>query len=88
MSVFRKLDLERVDGSGVLGTKSPSSLVSEKSPGQELNEPEDECSVGQESYICSYRIREAGMEWNCKTAAMEVEERGGTQNAITFNTKT
>ena len=78
------LDLEHVAGSGVPGTKSHSSLVSKKCPGQELCGPENGQTVGHEFYTCSYRIRQAGMDWNCKITAVEVGGRG-TQNAITFN---
>ena len=65
-----------MDSSGVPGTKSRSFLVCEKCPDQELCGPEDGYSVGQESYIYCYRIRQAGMDWNCKNAAVEVGERG------------
>ena len=63
-------DLEPVDGSGVPGTMSRSSLVSENCPEQERYGPEDGYSAGQEFYACSYRIRRAGMDWNCKIAAV------------------
>ena len=61
-----------MDGSGVPGTKSRNSLVSENCPGQDLCGPEDGYAVGQESYICTYRIRPAGMHWNLKIPAVEV----------------
>ena len=43
--------LEHVDGSGVPGTKSCSSLITENCPGQDLCWPEDGYVLGQESYI-------------------------------------
>ena len=61
-----------MDGSGVLRTKFSSSLVSENCPGQDMFGPEDGYAVGQESYLCTYRIRQAGMYWNWKIAAVEV----------------
>ena len=66
-----------MDGLGEPWTKSRSFLVCEKCPDQELCGPEDGYSVGQESYICSNRIRQAGMDWNCKITAVEVNGGGG-----------
>ena len=65
-----------MDGSGVPGTMSRSSLVRENCPEQERYGPEDGYSAGQESYACSYR-RQAGMDRNCKISAVEVGEGGG-----------
>ena len=81
------LDLEHVDGSGVPGIMSSSSLVRENCPEQEQCGSDDGYSIGQEFYICSQDLS----GWN----SLELQNccrgsggRGGTQNAMTFNIKT
>ena len=75
-------EFEHVDGSGVPGAMSLSSLVSEKCPGQEQCGPDVGYATGKHPSYTLQKIRQARMNCNWKIAAMEV--RVGTQNAITF----
>ena len=66
-----------MDGSGILGTMSRSSLVREKCPEQERCGPEDGYTAGQKSFIYSNRIRQAGMDGNCKITVVGMGGEGG-----------
>ena len=68
----------------VPGTRSRSFLLRENCPGQERQGPEDGYSVDKNPTY-AHKIRQAGINRNCKIAALEVGEGRGAQNGITFN---